>query len=81
MNLCMHTKSLQSCLSLVTLWTVACQAPLSIGFSRQEYWSRLPFPSLRDLSNSGIKPTSLTSPALARGFFTTAPPGNYPLVS
>ena len=74
-----------SCFSHVqlfaTLWAVACQAPLSMGFSKQEYWSRLPCPPLGDLSDSGIKPTSLTSPALAGGFFTTAPPGKYLLVS
>ena len=45
----LHAKSLQSCLTLVTPWTVACQAPLSMGFSRQEYWSELPFPTLGDL--------------------------------
>ena len=43
----------------VTPWTVACQAPLSIGFSRQEYWSGLPFPYPRDLPNSRIEPASL----------------------
>ena len=57
---------------LVTLWTIACQAPLSIGFSRQEYWSRLPCPPQGDLPDPGIKPTSFTSPALADGFFTTS---------
>jgi len=51
---------------------MAHQAPLSIKFSRQEYWSRLPFPSPRDLPDPGIEPTS---PALAGGFFTTAKPG------
>ena len=55
-----------------TLWTVAHQAPLSMGFSRQEYWSGLPFPSPRGLPDPGIDPTSLTSPALAGGFFTTS---------
>ena len=55
----------------VTLWTVACQAPLSMGCSRQEYWSRLPFPSPGDLRNPGTEPTSLMSPTLADGFFTT----------
>ena len=55
----------------VTPWTVAHQAALSMGFSRQEYWSGLPFPSPGDLPDPGIKPTSLTSPALASGFFTT----------
>ena len=48
----------KSCLTLVLTWTVACQAPLSMGFSRQEYWSGLPFPSPGDLSNPGIEPGS-----------------------
>ena len=55
----------------VTLWTVAHQAPLSMGFSRQEYWSGLPCPPTADLPNPGIEPASLASPALAAGFFTT----------
>ena len=55
-----------------TPWTVAYQAPLSMGFSRWEYWSRLPFLSTGDLPNPGIEPESLTSPALAGGFFTTS---------
>ena len=46
------------------LWTVTRQAPLSVGFSRQEYWSGLPFPSAGNLSDPGIEPRSLTSPAL-----------------
>ena len=50
------------------------QAPLSMGFSRQEYRSRLPFPPPRDLPDSEIRPVSLASPALAGGFFTTMPP-------
>ena len=58
-----------------TPWAVACQAPLSSGFSRQEYWSGLPFPAPGDLPDPGIKPTFLASPALAGGFFTTLPPG------
>ena len=45
----------KSCLTLATPWTVACQAPLSVGFSRQEYWSRLPFPSPGDFPNPGIE--------------------------
>ena len=62
-----------SCVGLfVTLWTVAHQAPLSTGFSRQEYWSGLLCPPPGDLSNPGIKPLSLKSPALAGGFFTTS---------
>ena len=55
-----------------TPWTVACQAPLSMGFPRQEYWSGFPFSSPGDLPDPGIKPAS---PALAGGFFTTEPPG------
>jgi len=62
----------------LTLWTPwveaeACQAPLSMGFSRQEYWNRLPFPSPGELPDSGIKSVSS---ALAGGFCTTEPPGN-----
>ena len=53
-------------------WTVARQVPLSMGFSKQKYWSGLPFPPPRDLPNPGIKPTSLASPALAGRFFTTS---------
>ena len=56
----------------VTLWTVAHQAPLSMGFSRQEYWIVLPFPSPGDLPVPGIEPASLMSPALAGGFTTSA---------
>ena len=58
--------------SFVTLETVAHQTPLSIEFSRQEYRRELPFPPPGDLPNPGIKPTSLESPALAGGFFTTS---------
>ena len=57
-----------------TSWTVALQAPLSIGFSRQEYWSGLPFPTPGHLPDPGIEPSSLVSPVLAGGFFTTEPP-------
>ena len=53
-----------------TPWTVDHEAPLSMGFSRQEYWSGLSFPSPGDLPNQGIQPTSFMSPALAGGFFT-----------
>ena len=45
----------KSCLTVATPWTVACQAPLSMGFSRQEYWSGLPFPSLGDLPGPGME--------------------------
>ena len=58
-----------SCVRLfVAPWTVACQAPLSIGFSRQEYCSGLPFPPSGDLPDPGIEPMSLMSPASAGGF-------------
>ena len=53
-----------------TTWTIAHKAPLPMGFTRQEYWSGLPFPSPGYLPNSGIKPKSLQSPTLADGFFT-----------
>ena len=56
-------------------WTVAHQVPLSMDFPRQEYWSRLPFPTAGELSDLGIEPASLASPALIGGFFTTEPPG------
>ena len=55
-----------------TPWTVACQAPQSMGFLWQEYWSGLPFPPPGDLPDPKIEPVS---PALAGGFFTTDPPG------
>ena len=59
----------------VATWTVAHQASLSMEFSRQEYWSVLPFPSLGDIPSPGMGPVSLASPAMAGGFFTTAPSG------
>ena len=55
----------------VTLWTVALQTPLSMGFSRPEYLTGLPYPPSGDLPDPTIKPESLMSPALAGGFFTT----------
>ena len=62
-----------SCVQLfATPWTVAHQAPPSMGFSRQEYWSGLPFPSLEDLPDSGIKPRS---PALQADTLPSEPPG------
>ena len=57
------------------LRTVACQVPLSMEFSRQEYWSGLPFSTPGDLPDPGIELKSLGSPALAGGFFSTVPPG------
>ena len=71
---CVHAKLLQSCLTLVTLWTVACQAPLSLGFSRQEYWSGLPCPPAGDLPDPGIEPGSFIFLMSAGGFFTSEPP-------
>ena len=68
----MPTKSLQLCLTLYDPWIVARQAPLSMGFSRQENWSGLPCPPPGDLPDPGIKPVSLMSPALAGGFFTNS---------
>ena len=67
---CMHS---QSCLTFVMLWTVAHQAPLSMGFSRKQYRSELPFPTPGDLPNSGIESVS---PALQVDSLPPAPPGN-----
>ena len=64
----------QTCLFAV-LHTVACQARLSMEFSRYEYWSRLPFPPPGDLPDPGIEPTSPADLALASRFFPTEPPG------
>ena len=64
---CMHAKSLSGVWLCVTLWIVAPQAPLSVGFSRQEYWSELPRPPPGDLPDPQIEPASLTPPALAGG--------------
>ena len=65
-----------SCFSPVrvfaTLWTMALQAPLSVTFSRQEYWSRLPGPPPGYLPDPGIKPKCLTSPAFVGGFSTSS---------
>ena len=55
-----------------TLWAVACEAPLSMGFSRQGYWSGLPCPPPGHLLDPGMEPISHNSPALAGGFFTTS---------
>ena len=60
------------CQTLVTSWTIAHQASLSLGFPRQEYWSGLPFPSPGDLPDSGIKPES---PALETDSLPVEPPG------
>ena len=63
---------LRSVCLFVAPWTVASQVPLSVEFSRQEYWSGLPFLTPGDLTDPGIEPTSFASPALAGGFFTTS---------
>ena len=67
-----RSKSISRVRLFVTPWTVAYQAPLSMRFSRQEYWSGLPFPSPGDLPNPGIKPGS---PALESDALTSEPPG------
>ena len=64
---CVHAQSLRPC---PTLWTTALQAPLSMGVSRQEYWSGLPCPPPGDLPDPGTEHTSPVSSALAGGFFT-----------
>ena len=68
----MHARLLSRVQLFATPRMVARQAPLSMGFPRQEYWSGLPFPSPGDLSDPGIEPGS---PALADRFFTIEPPG------
>ena len=60
----------------VTPWTTALQAPLSVGFPRQEYWSGLPFPPPGNHPNPGTEPMSPAAPVLAGGFFNTEPLGN-----
>ena len=57
---------------MATLWTIACQTPLSMGFSRQEYWGGLPCPPSGVLPDLGIELVPAESPALAGGFFTTS---------
>ena len=69
---CVCVKSLSRVRVFETPWTVVRQAPLSMGFSRQEYWSGLPFPSPGDLPNPGIEPGS---PALQADALSSEPPG------
>ena len=71
-NLHLCAQSLSRVQLFATPWTVACQATLSMGFSRQEHWSGLPCPPPGRLPDPGIEPAS---PVLAGGFFTTEPPG------
>ena len=68
----MSAQSLSRVRFFVAPWTVARQTPLSMEFSRQEYWSGMPFPSLGCLPNPEIEPTAVASRALAGGFFTTS---------
>ena len=73
LSLCTVSAQSLTCVQLFSIpWTVALQAPLSMGFPRKEYWSGLPFPSPGDLPNPGIEPAS---PALAGRFCTTEPSG------
>ena len=72
-----HAQSLSGVWLFATPWTVAYQASLSMGFSRQEYLNGLPCPPPGDLLNPGITPESLTSPALAVGSFPLEPPGKH----
>ena len=69
--LCVCAQLLSGVWLFMTPWTIVHQAPLSMGFPRQEYWSGLPCPPPGNLSNPGIKPKSLASPELANGLFTT----------
>ena len=73
-----------ACSVFAAPWTVVFQAPVSLGFSRQEYWDRLPFPTSSNLPDPGIRPASVAYPALAGRFVITVPPGKlhvYKLVS
>ena len=65
--MCIYVFSCSVVSNTVTPWTAACQASLTMRFSRQEYWSGLPFPSSGDLPNPGIEPASPVSPALPSG--------------
>ena len=78
-GVCVPAKSLSRVWPFETLWAVAHEAPLSMGFSRQEYWSGLPCPSPGDLPDPRIEPASLMSPALAGRFCTTGATGKLSL--
>ena len=71
----MCSQSLSNVRLFAAPWTVVHQAPLPVEFSRQEFWSGMPFPTPGNLPHPGIEPASLASPALAGGFFTTEPSG------
>ena len=74
----MHAQLLSQVQLFVTPWTIVHQAPLSVGFPRQEYWSRLLFPPPGGLLDPGMESTSLMSPSLAGRFVTTELPGKPP---
>ena len=73
---CMHAELLSHVWLLVTPWTIALQAPLSMEFPRQEYWRGLPCPPPGHLRDPGVEPKSLAASALTYGFFTAQPPGS-----
>ena len=74
---CARAQSLHCVWFFVTPWTVAHQTPLSIGYSRQAYWSGFPFPTPGDLLNPGTEPVCPAFSALLGGFFATEPPRLY----
>ena len=71
----MHARSFSHVRLFAIAWTVALQVPLSMGFSQQEYWSGLPFPSPGALPNPETEPESPVAPAMTGRLFTTEPPG------
>ena len=75
--MCVLAQTLSPVLLFATPWTVACQAPLSKGFLRQECWNKLSFPPPGDLPDPGTKPSSAVSPALAGRFFTLSHLGRH----
>ena len=79
-DVCVYTQLLSHIWFFVTPWTVAQEAPLSMGFSRQEYWDGLSFPPPGDLLDTGVELVSPPSPAFSGKFFTIEPPRKpYPL--
>ena len=75
MGACVWVLSLSHVQLFVTPWAVACQTPLCMEFSSQEYWNGLSFPTPGNLPDPGIEPSSLVYPALAGRFFISVPPG------
>ena len=81
LNFLMHAcLVIQSCSTLCNPMDCSCQAPLSAGLFKQEYWNGLPFPPPRDLPDPGTEHVSPESSSLASGFLTTEPPGNFLIV-